>query len=243
MTALEIDEGKTVPNTSDTGTRVADPARTALAAFVHELKKYGVLATIGDQTVAPQSAQQIAAVQSPPIADLVEHLLTVSDNDLAEFMARQVAINVGRPASFSGGAAAVHQVLARLGLAQGVTTYDGSGLSNNNRITPDALARILIADSSAAHPELRTVLTGMPIAGLTGTLGNRYSDGVAGIGRGVVRAKTGTLNGVNTLAGIVDDADGRLLAFAFMANKVSSPGAAIDALDAMAGTIAGCGCK
>ena len=57
------------------------------------------------------------------------------------------------------------------------------------------------------------------------------------------RAKTGTLDGVNTLAGVVYDADGRLLAFAFMANEVQSPAAALAALDSLAGTLAGCGCR
>ncbi len=68
-------------------------------------------------------------------------------------------------------------------------------------------------------------MSGMPIAGFSGTLAHRYGLGTAAAGRGVVRAKTGTLDGVNTLAGVVYDADGRLLAFAFMANHVQSPSA------------------
>jgi D-alanyl-D-alanine carboxypeptidase/D-alanyl-D-alanine-endopeptidase (penicillin-binding protein 4) len=48
---------------------------------------------------------------------------------------------------------------------------------------------------------------------------------------------------VNTLAGVVYDVDGRLLAFAFMANNVQSPPAALAALDSLAGTLAGCGCR
>jgi D-alanyl-D-alanine carboxypeptidase/D-alanyl-D-alanine-endopeptidase (penicillin-binding protein 4) len=139
----------------------------------------------------------------------------------------------------------VHQVLAGLGVAAGIATVDGSGLSPRNRITPNGLARLLaLAASSPGHPELRTVMSGMPIAGFSGTLADRYgSNGTAATGKGVVRAKTGTLNGVNTLAGVVDDADGRLLAFAFMANNVQSPAVALAALDSLAGTLAGCGCR
>ena len=87
------------------------------------------------------------------------------------------------------------------------------------------------------------MLSGMPIAGFSGTLASRYSAGTAAAARGVVRAKTGTLNGVNTLAGVVYDTDGRLLAFAFMANHVQSPAAALASLDTLAGTLAGCGCR
>lgn len=240
VSALEIDEGRVAPAASG---RVSDPPGIAAAAFARALSRQGVPAHLGVRTTAPRGAQRLGAVQSPPISALVERLLTDSDNDIAEAMARQVAIKLGRPPTFQGGASAVHDVLARLGVAAGVRTVDGSGLSPFNRITPDGLARLLAFDaSSAQHPELRTVLSGLPIAGFSGTLANRYGSGSATAGRGVVRAKTGTLNGVNTLAGVVDDADGRLLTFAFMANKVTSPAAALAALDSLAGTLAGCGC-
>ena len=63
------------------------------------------------------------------------------------------------------------------------------------------------------------------MAGGDGTLDDRFArDGRAAAGRGVVRAKTGTLTGVSSLAGVVTDADGRLLVFALMSNG-ASPGA------------------
>jgi D-alanyl-D-alanine carboxypeptidase/D-alanyl-D-alanine-endopeptidase (penicillin-binding protein 4) len=241
VSALELDEGRVAPGVPS---RVADPPAAAAMAFARLLGHQGVSAYVGRLTTAPKSAQQLGAVQSPPISALVERLLTDSDNDIAEAMARQVAIKVGRPATFEGGAASVHQVLSVLGIAAGIDTVDGSGLSPLNRITPGGLARLLVFDSSSAkHPELRSVLSGMPIAGFSGTLAHRYGLGTAANGKGVVRAKTGTLNGVNTLAGVVDDADGRLLAFAFMANNVKSPSEALAALDSLAGTLAGCGCR
>jgi D-alanyl-D-alanine carboxypeptidase/D-alanyl-D-alanine-endopeptidase (penicillin-binding protein 4) len=241
VSALEIDEGRVAPGVPS---RVQDPPGVAAAAFARALGRQGVTAHLGTRTTAPKGAQRLGAVQSPPISALVERLLTDSDNDIAEAMARQVAMKVGRPPTFQGGAAAVHDVLTRLGAAAGINTVDGSGLSPLNRITPSGLAKLLaLAASSAKHPELRTVMSGMPIAGFSGTLANRYGNGTAAGGKGVVRAKTGTLNGVNTLAGVVDDADGRLLTFAFMANNVQSPAAALAALDTLAGTLAGCGCR
>lgn len=241
VSALEVDEGRVAPNSYN---RVADPPRIAADAFARQLAKRGIVARIGTRGKAPAGAQRLAAVQSPPISALVERLLTDSDNDIAEAMARQVAMKLHRPVTFQGGAAAVHQVLAGLGLAPGIDTVDGSGLSHLNRITPNGLARLLAFDASSdTHPELRSVMSGMPIAGFSGTLAGRYGVGAAAAGKGVVRAKTGTLDGVNTLAGVVYDADGRLLAFAFMANEVQSPAAALAALDSLAGTLAGCGCR
>ncbi|HEY0543003.1 MAG TPA: D-alanyl-D-alanine carboxypeptidase/D-alanyl-D-alanine-endopeptidase [Actinoallomurus sp.] len=240
VSALELDAGRMAPGAQD---RVADPPALVASAFSLLLDKRGVTADVGTRTTAPRGAQRIGAVQSPPISALVERMLTDSDNDIAEAMSRQVAMKLGRPPTFEGGGDAVHQVLASLGLAAGIDTVDGSGLSPLNRITPNALARLLAFDgSSAEHPELRTVMSGMPIAGFSGTLSDRYS-GTAADGKGVIRAKTGTLNGVNTLAGTVVDADGRLLTFAFMANRVRSPTATLAALDSLAAILAGCGCR
>jgi serine-type D-Ala-D-Ala carboxypeptidase/endopeptidase (penicillin-binding protein 4) len=240
VTALEVDEGRVAPGATH---RVADPPRIAADAFVRLLRKRGVNAGIGVRARAPSGARQLGVVRSPPISALVEQLLTNSDNDIAEAMARQVAIKRHQPASFGGAAAAVHDTLAGLGLAGGVATVDGSGLSPGNRITPAALAGLLASAASPRHPELRTVLTGMPIAGFSGTLATRYDAGAAAAGQGLVRAKTGTLDGVNTLAGVAYDADGRLLAFAFMANNVRSPSAALSALDSLAATLVACGCR
>ena len=82
------------------------------------------------------------------------------------------------------------------------------------------------------------------MAGLTGTLGNRYMDTSTSRGAGLVRAKTGTLNTVIALSGYVVDADGRLLVFSFIGNGLT-PGAAGNkaALDRTASVLAACGCR
>ena len=82
------------------------------------------------------------------------------------------------------------------------------------------------AITSGADTRLRAGLAGFPVAGLTGTLGDRYVDDAATArGAGLVRAKTGTLNTVIALSGYVVDADGRLLVFSFIGNGLT-PGAA-----------------
>ncbi|SEG27683.1 D-alanyl-D-alanine carboxypeptidase / D-alanyl-D-alanine-endopeptidase (penicillin-binding protein 4) [Thermomonospora echinospora] len=240
MSALTVDEGRTRLGEQ---TRVSDPAASAARTFARMLDRHGVPAKAGRRTVAERAAPTLGAVQSPPVSALVEHLMTVSDNDVAEALLRQVAVKRNRPASFEGGSQAVMAELARLGVAEGVRVNDGSGLSTRNRITPLALARIASLAASGAHPELRAAITGMPVAGFTGTLSApRYTGPGTAAGAGVVRAKTGTLSGVSTLAGLVQDADGRLLAFAFMLGDGEGP---VDRgrLDLLAAAVAACGCR
>ncbi|MBC6467997.1 D-alanyl-D-alanine carboxypeptidase/D-alanyl-D-alanine endopeptidase [Actinomadura alba] len=234
VTALMVDEGRTAPGERS---RVADPPGAAVQAFVGLLRRNGISATAGGRTQAAPNAAQLAAVQSPPVSALVERLMTDSDNDLAEAMVRHVAIERNRPPTFAGAAQAVQEVLARLGAAEGVRLADGSGLSTSNRITPMALARVISIAASGKRPELRAMITGLPVAGFSGTLAGRYTT-VALQGAGMVRAKTGTLANVNTLAGITNDEDGRVLAFAFMAGNTNS-----EVLDQLASTVASCGCR
>jgi D-alanyl-D-alanine carboxypeptidase/D-alanyl-D-alanine-endopeptidase (penicillin-binding protein 4) len=92
-----------------------------------------------------------------------------------------------------------------------------------------------------AAPPLAGLAAGLPVAGWSGTLADRYDDPPERPGTGVVRAKTGTLAGVSTLAGLVVTADGRLLAFALLANEVTSD--VRDGLDRIAATLATCGCS
>ncbi|MEV4002679.1 D-alanyl-D-alanine carboxypeptidase/D-alanyl-D-alanine-endopeptidase [Actinomadura sp. NPDC049753] len=242
VSALTVDEGRVAPSDPSRKTRVSDPPSAAAREFARLLSKNGVSARAGRSTIAEKAAAQLGAVQSPPLSALVEHLLTDSDNDVAEAVARQVAINLGRPATFADAAQAVRQVLAGLGVAEGVSVNDGSGLSPLNRISPIALARIVSLAAGGDHPKLHPVITGLPIAGFSGTLSPpRYTVTASQAGAGMVRAKTGTLAGVSTLAGLAYDADGRLLAFAFMAGDGKGP---VDPgkLDQLAAAVATCGC-
>ncbi|MGW3159696.1 D-alanyl-D-alanine carboxypeptidase/D-alanyl-D-alanine endopeptidase [Streptomyces sp. NPDC001089] len=241
VSALTADEGRTDASTSGPADRTADPAGDAAATFADLLRAKGIDASSPGPSKATGGAQALASVSSPPLSALVERMLTNSDNDIAEAMARQVAVATGRQASFGGGAAAIDAQLRKLGLPlAGAHFTDGSGLNRDDRLTADLLTALLVKAGDPARPELRPVLTGLPVAGFTGTLTDRYSGDSAG--PGVVRAKTGTLTGVNTLAGTVVDADGRLLAFAFLASGTSDPMAAQSALDGAASALAGCGC-
>ena len=99
---------------------------------------------------------------------------------------------------------------------------DGSGLSTADLMQATALTSVVRASASGGHPELRALLAGLPVAGFLGTLAIRFSTTASAAGVGAVRAKTGTLTGVSSLAGVVVDADGRQLAFAVIAGHVPS---------------------
>ncbi|QSB14536.1 D-alanyl-D-alanine carboxypeptidase/D-alanyl-D-alanine-endopeptidase [Natronosporangium hydrolyticum] len=200
----------------------------------------------------------LGQVMSPPLLRLVETMLVTSDNALAEGLARQVALHQGEPASFAGAAAATTAVLAELGLPMAAAEIaDGSGLSRDNQLPAELLTDLLAqaADPAAGEP-LAGLFAGLPVAGWSGTLAGRYRAGEpdptgveaelrpAGPGAGAVRAKTGSLTGVNALAGLVMTADGRLLAFALLTEEVPvAPGPARQALDEVTTALLECGCR
>ncbi|MEV5507594.1 D-alanyl-D-alanine carboxypeptidase/D-alanyl-D-alanine endopeptidase [Streptomyces orinoci] len=242
VTALMADEGRLDDSDHGPAARSADPAGDAARTFARLLADRGVRVD-GEVTEgrAATGARRLAAVSSPPLSALVERALTNSDNDIAEALARQTALAGGRPAGFDGAGQATAARLAALGLpTAGLHLADGSGLDRGDRVSADFLAHLLALAAAPAHPELRPLLTGLPVAGFSGTLRDRYPAAAA---RGLVRAKTGTLTGVNTLAGTVVSADGRLLAFAFLADGTRDAEAAQRALDALASAVAGCGCS
>ncbi|MFJ6696306.1 D-alanyl-D-alanine carboxypeptidase/D-alanyl-D-alanine-endopeptidase [Streptomyces sp. NPDC091272] len=243
VTPLMVEEGRTDGTRSGIGDRSPDPAADAARAFAGELRALGVQVTgVPSAGKAPEGAQPVARTLSAPLSALVERTLTNSDNDLAEALARQTALAAGKEASFAGAGKAVRERLAGLdlpadGLLSGAHFADGSGLDRNDRVSAGLLTALLARSADPDHPELRSVLTGLPVAGFSGTLQSRYAGSAPGTG--LVRAKTGTLTGINTLAGTVVTEDGRLLAFAFLASGTPAPDPAQKALDAMASALAG----
>ncbi|HET9658199.1 MAG TPA: D-alanyl-D-alanine carboxypeptidase/D-alanyl-D-alanine-endopeptidase, partial [Kineosporiaceae bacterium] len=238
--ALEVNAG-VIPKKP---ARQADPAMSAAQTFAALLGRRGIAVT-GPVTRAgaPASASTLGTVRSAPVADLVEYALTMSDNTVAEALARLVAVKAGRPATFTDGGKAVLDQVGRLGVpVDGDHLVGGSGLADGSSVSVATLTGLLALAGSADHPQLRALLTGLPVAGASGTLSDRFAARDQHGGLGVVRAKTGTLKGVNALAGLVVDVDGRLLAFAILADKTGGTEAARAALDDVAVALAGCGC-
>lgn len=239
ITAVMVDGGRLNPMR---GRRSAAPDLFAGQALARLL---GAPAGTVARGTAPAGARELAQVQSAPVSRLVEQMLGPSDNVLAETLIRQVAIRSGGRPDFAGATAAVRATLARIGLdVRGLSLADGSGLSRLNGLSPALLTSLLVAAAGAGHPALRPLLAGLPVAGFSGTLDERFTSAAARAGAGQVRAKTGSLRGVNTLAGIVRNADGRLLAFAVLADRVQAGfQEAVAALDRFAATLARCGCR
>ncbi|MEO6087681.1 MAG: D-alanyl-D-alanine carboxypeptidase/D-alanyl-D-alanine-endopeptidase [Umezawaea sp.] len=224
--------------------RTGTPAMDAATALAQRLGVSG--ATPGP---APSNANPkvLGEVKSAPVDQLVENTMQISDNVLAEALAREVAKVNGQQPSFEGAAKAVKDVLAKNQFdVTGATVVDASGMSPQDKIPAKLLGQILsvAAKPDASDPrtaKLRPLLTALPVAGGSGTLANRYQEQAAA-GKGWVRAKTGTLTGVNSLAGAVVDTDGRLLVFAFMSNSPGKTEEVRQALDVLAATLRGCGC-
>ncbi|MFI1227089.1 MULTISPECIES: D-alanyl-D-alanine carboxypeptidase/D-alanyl-D-alanine-endopeptidase [unclassified Streptomyces] len=239
VTALMVDEGRLDDTDRGPADRTDDPAGDAARAFAAELRKAGVKVTGTPREARPAAeSRTVATHRSAPLSALVERTLTNSDNDIAEALARQTAIAKGESADFAGVRRAVTNELKKLHIPlAGAHLADGSGLDREDRVTPALLTALLARAADPERPGLRPVLTGLPIAGFSGTLDDRYRQDSEGTG--LIRAKTGTLNGVNSLAGTVVDSRGRLLAFAFLASGSRSATEAEPALDALATALAG----
>jgi D-alanyl-D-alanine carboxypeptidase/D-alanyl-D-alanine-endopeptidase (penicillin-binding protein 4) len=155
-----------------------------------------------------------------------------------------VAVKAGRQATFADAGVAVLDRVDLLGIpTAGAHLSGGSGLGSGNEVSAQALATLLVLAASPQHPELRALLSGLPVAGASGTLADRFATGRERSGLGVVRAKTGTLTGASSLSGTVVDADGRQLGFVILADRVTSTLAARAALDDAASALAACGCR
>ncbi|HEX6930535.1 MAG TPA: D-alanyl-D-alanine carboxypeptidase/D-alanyl-D-alanine-endopeptidase [Streptosporangiaceae bacterium] len=252
ITGLEVDQGRltargTPEDSDDAGNfrpRSLTPSQDAAHAFALLLRKDGI--TVRGKPLAghaPRRARVLALVRSPSLAAIVQQMLTESNNVIAETLARHVAIATGRPGTFAGAAAGVTAVAARLKV-HGLRLYDGSGLSPMDRISPRALVS-LIGLAARSGARLRPAITGMPVAGFSGTLGPGSFFGPFGrAALGTVRAKTGNLTHVATMTGVALTANGQLLAFAFMGNDipVRLGGQPESTLAQLATALAGCGC-
>jgi D-alanyl-D-alanine carboxypeptidase/D-alanyl-D-alanine-endopeptidase (penicillin-binding protein 4) len=225
----------------------APPARLSVAAgnptfwfasvLRHRLLSAGIAVT-GDawdiDDVVPRPDRAAATVlltyRSHSLAEIVQPLLKDSINLYAEAVMRLNAA----PEAFPTNDAALEGFRRRLDAwgvpAKAQQIIDGSGLSRRNVISADAVLMLLqrMYEPAYASP----FLTALPIAGVDGSLQNRMRDTPAA---GNVRAKTGTMSNIRTMAGYAATRDGERLAFVVMVNNFEGPGAAAtQAIDAIA---------
>jgi len=191
---------------------VDDPALAAGNEFARLLRARGVAVNGTPQRgKAPEDATDVAKVESAPLREVVAEVVRSSDNLAAEMLIKEIGVKAAKQGTTAAGTAAAMKKLGELGVPMaGVTMADGSGLGRDNRVTCQALARTV---DLGIRPELSSLWTGMAVAGQSGTLADEFQ----GTGlEGRLRGKTGFLNGVTGLAGLVDV--GRPLRFALIIN-------------------------
>jgi D-alanyl-D-alanine carboxypeptidase/D-alanyl-D-alanine-endopeptidase (penicillin-binding protein 4) len=236
VSALWVDQGVVG------GVRVADPAAEAARTFARLLQDRGI-DVVGAPAAArpPAGTEVVGQVRSAPLSQIVETVVRISDNEASEIVLRHIGLAGGGTGDFAGGTAAVQAALKAAGIGtDGLVLKDGSGLSRRNRISPTTLVGVLRAASASERTS--ELLADLPVSGFTGTLVDRFAELAAA--RGTVRAKTGTLTGVHSLAGYATDADGRPVLFALMADRTDKdqPFQAQAALDRAAAAIGACHC-
>lgn len=212
------------------------------ALDIHALQRYfsGRLTIKAVKVNATAGASQaIASIRSPTLAKIVEFTLLYSDNILADRLARTAAHAMGLTTDNAGIQAAFDKTLANLGVSStGLKVQDGNGLSHKTRVTVRQITDLLLVIKS--NPKFKVILDGLPTAGKTGTLKDRFvNDAPTAVG--LVHAKTGWINTTVSLAGFVTVGSTQYV-FAVVANHIhnleSARQAARVTIDQMLGTIA-----
>jgi D-alanyl-D-alanine carboxypeptidase/D-alanyl-D-alanine-endopeptidase (penicillin-binding protein 4) len=227
LSALTVNDGwaafPPLPDVTEPDeTPAADPAAHAAGIVGGLLAARGISVGATGSGTVPAGTVELAAVESPPLTDVVGEMLRESDNQTAELLLKEIAVARGRPGTTADGVAIAAETIAGLGLPVGGTVVaDGSGLGDGNLLSC-SLIHAVLDRAGPASPIGR----GLAIAGETGTLSRRFLN-VPATGR--LAAKTGTLNQATALAGFVQTLPGAELTFSFIANL--QPGDVVDEAD------------
>jgi len=220
--------GKLALNTAPTqiSLPLVNPTESFISAFRQSLNRSGV--TFGNtRLVLGQNITnllEIAAINSPTIGELINETNQRSNNVYAEVLLR----SIGRthPEHYTNskdtivlGIAAVKKSLTEMGIdPQAYSLYDGSGLSRHNLVTPTTFVSVLSA--MILTPAGQLYRDSLPIAGVSGSLRNRMKGTLA---QGIVRAKTGSMSGIVSLAGYINPPQSSPLVFSIILNQHDRP--------------------
>jgi D-alanyl-D-alanine carboxypeptidase/D-alanyl-D-alanine-endopeptidase (penicillin-binding protein 4) len=195
---------------------ISNPVLWTASHFKEFLKQRGItvkgLVKEGD---CEADSKLMATVSSKNLNEITSDMLKFSNNFVAEMLVKNLAAEEGETkASMKHGIESIKTYLDKLGLARKDYVLENvSGLTRDNRFTPKQLALVLtnIKNDFLIFPEF---LSGLPIAGLDGTMKNRLK----GDKFTLVRAKTGYLDGVVGLGGYIGRKDKSPLIFVFIFN-------------------------
>jgi serine-type D-Ala-D-Ala carboxypeptidase/endopeptidase (penicillin-binding protein 4) len=232
---------------------VPNPALWFVTLLKAALEQHGITVTGGvrsagwlEREAAPLDLSklvEVASVKSPPLAEIVKNTLKPSQNQYAQLLLLQVGVNrknsdeTGPHYAEAEGLAEMRKFLGEAGIPRGmVLLQDGSGLSRSALVTPGASVQLLVY--MARHRYRNDFINALPVAGVDGTLRTRFK-GTAAAGN--LRAKTGSLENVDTLSGYLTSKGNDRLAFSIMLNNYRAAGLYASGraeIDALAGMLA-----
>ncbi len=211
-----------------------DPDEAYVAALTEALTQRGITvggesATAGRQQptlAADERVDSLFTVQSVPLREILPMILKPSQNQIAEVFLRTLGLERAGVGTADSGRRVVERQFAEWKIpADGFVVRDGSGLSRNDYLSPEAIVDIL--DVMRRSPNFDLFLQSLPNAGVDGTIGSRMKGTPA---ENNLHAKTGTLQMVRSLSGYVHTADGRLLEFSILCNGWTAPQSEVDAV-------------
>jgi D-alanyl-D-alanine carboxypeptidase/D-alanyl-D-alanine-endopeptidase (penicillin-binding protein 4) len=186
--------------------------------------------TAGDTTgggaiqVGNEHVDSLFTMLSVPLREILPAILKPSQNQIAEVFLRTIGLERTGVGTADSGRRVIERQFADWKIPpDGFVVRDGSGLSRNDLISPEAVVDIL--DVMRRSPNFDLFFQSLPIAGVDGTIGTRMRDTPA---QGNLHAKTGTLGLVRSLSGYVRTVDGRLLEFSILCNNWTVPQADVD---------------
>ena len=206
------------------------PARNPAKAYLDALhdalvrKSIRMDGGVRDSTLpAPLKMDTLFVLVSPPLRDILPALMKPSQNQIAEILLRTIGLERGGLGTADSARKIVGQQLLAWGVQpDGFVIRDGSGLSDQDLLTPETIVRVL--DRIQRDTAFAAYYNSMPIAGVDGTIDTRMKGTPA---EGNVHAKTGTLAKARSLSGYVTTADGERLIFSILANNTTTPGLAV----------------
>ena len=203
-----------------------NPAKAYLDAFHDALVRKSIRmdGAVRDSIFpTPFKMDTLFVLVSPPLREILPALMKPSQNQIAEILLRTIGLERGGLGTADSARKIVGQQLLAWGVQpDGFVIRDGSGLSDQDLLTPETIVRVL--DRIQRDTAFATYYNAMPIAGVDGTIDTRMKGTPA---EGNVHAKTGTLAKARSLSGYVTSADGERLIFSILANNTTTPGSAV----------------
>lgn len=180
---------------------------------------------VSDDEAFVSMGEQIVSENSPTVAALLDWTLLWSDNLIAERLARLSAKAAGFSMDEKGVDKVFREILAKFEIDDSkLVVADASGLSRKNKITAHLMGELLF--KLRKDEKFALIYSGLPVGGVSGTLRTRFLT-TAPTAVGLVRAKTGTLNGTATLAGYVQSTD-REYVFVTLADEIAKGNSALN---------------